>query len=131
MLNSIADFLAIKAAKPVSSFAVPASLAIATLPISKSAIKPTKTAARPTRACIPATSSGICVISTLDASIYPMIPPPAMSIIEKNHKPEPGPIKVAKTAKAIPTIPYQTARLALSCPDNPPKERMKRIAATT
>ena len=56
-----------------------------------------------------------------------MIPPPAMSIIEKNQRPEPGPIKVAKTARAIPTIPYQTARLALSCPDKPPKERIKRI----
>ena len=37
----------------------------------------------------------------------------------------------AATASAMPTIPYQTARLALSWPESPPRERMKRTAATT
>jgi hypothetical protein len=60
-----------------------------------------------------------------------MTPPPAISTIEKNQRPDPGPINVAKTARAIPTMPYQTARFALSCPDSPPRERIKRIAATT
>jgi hypothetical protein len=31
----------------------------------------------------------------------------------------------------MPTMPYQTARLALSWPDRPPSDRMKRMAATT
>ena len=33
--------------------------------------------------------------------------------------------------KAIPTIPYQTARFALSWPESPPSDRMNRTAATT
>jgi hypothetical protein len=36
--------------------------------------------------------------------------------------PEPGPISVAKTASAMPAMPYQTARLALSWPDRPPRK---------
>ena len=51
--------------------------------------------------------------------------------MDNAHKPEPGPIKVATTAKAIPTIPYQTARFALSCPDKPPNERINNTADTT
>ena len=67
MFISTIDFFATNAAKPVNSLTAPASKAAATFLISKSALKPTKTAANPTNACIPATSSGICVISTLAA----------------------------------------------------------------
>ena len=111
---STADFLATNAAKPVKSFTVSAVIAEETFLISKSALKPTKTAASPTKACIPATSSGICVISTLAAKKYPITPPAAIRTIDNAHKPEPGPINVANTARAIPTIPYHTARFALS-----------------
>src|ERR671910_1830881 len=41
----------------------------------------------------------------------------------------PGPNTVAPTASAMPAMPYQTARLALSCPERPPSERMNRTAA--
>ena len=50
---------------------------------------------------------------------------------EISQLPEPGPISVATTASAMPAMPYQIARLALSWPDNPPKDRMNRTAATT
>jgi hypothetical protein len=50
----------------------------------------------------------------------------AIRISDSSHRPEPGPISVATTASAMPTMPYQTARLALSWPDRPPSERMKR-----
>ena len=50
---------------------------------------------------------------------------------ETGHRPAPGPISVATTASAMPTIPYQTARFALSCPDRPPSDRIKSTAATT
>jgi hypothetical protein len=36
---------------------------------------------------------------------------------------------VTKTAIAMPKIPYQTARFALSWFDRPPRERIKRTAA--
>ena len=35
------------------------------------------------------------------------------------------------TASAMAAMPYQTARLALSCPESPPSDRMNRTAATT
>ena len=114
MLISTTDFLATNAAKPVKSLTASAVIADATFLISKSALNPTKTAASPTNACIPATSSGIWVISTLAAKKYPITPPAAIRTIDNAHNPEPGPIKVANTAKAMPTIPYHTARLALS-----------------
>ncbi len=40
-----------------------------------------------------------------------------------------GPKMVPITAIAIPTMPYQTARLALSCPDRPPSDRINRTDA--
>ncbi len=55
----------------------------------------------------------------------------AISMSDSSQRPEPGPISVAKTASAMPAMPYQTARLALSWPDSPPSDRMKRTAATT
>ena len=131
MLISTTDFLATKAANPVSSFTASEFTADATFLISKSALNPTKTAAKPTNACIPATSSGICVISTLAAKKYPITPPAAIRRTDRAHKPEPGPIKVANTARAIPKMPYHTARLALSCPDNPPRDSINNTAATT
>ena len=36
---------------------------------------------------------------------------------------------VAMMAITIPTMPYHTARLALSCPDRPPSARMNRTEA--
>ena len=59
------------------------------------------------------------------------VPPPAIRSSDRSHSPEPGPTSVANTASAMPTMPYHTARFALSCPDKPPRERMKRTAATT
>ena len=41
----------------------------------------------------------------------------------------PGPNMMNSTATAMPMMPYQIARLALSCPDNPPSERMKSTLA--
>ena len=78
-----------------------------------------------------ATSWGISVICTRCATIQPSTPPAAMSTSESSHSPEPGPSSVAPTASAMPKMPYQTARLALSCPERPPRLRMKRMAATT
>ena len=68
ILISTCDFFAKSAAKPSSDFLLASSIAN-TLTSSKCALNPTKTAASPTRACMPATSSGICVISTFEASI--------------------------------------------------------------
>ncbi|CAM3210512.1 hypothetical protein PAAM106076_11780 [Paracoccus aminovorans] len=78
-----------------------------------------------------ATSCGISVICTRVATIQPMTPPTATRISDNSHRPEPGPISVAATASAMPTMPYQTARLALSWPESPPRDRMNRMAATT
>ena len=41
----------------------------------------------------------------------------------------PGPKMVASTASAMPTMPYQMARLAFSWLESPPSARMKRTAA--
>ena len=60
-----------------------------------------------------------------------MAPPRPISTIETGHRPEPGPTIVAATAMAMPTMPYQMARLALSWLLRPPSERMKRTPATT
>ena len=49
--------------------------------------------------------------------------------IESQSAPEPGPNMVASTASAMPTMPYQMARLAFSWLESPPRARMKRIAA--
>ena len=88
-----------------------------------------KTAARPTRLWKPATSSGICVICTRAATMAPAMPP--MTIIRRISQVAltPGPKIVASTAIAMPTMPYQIARLAFSWLESPPSARMKRTAA--
>lgn len=89
------------------------------------------TAASPTRLCIAAISCGISVICTRVASTQPPAPPMASMIAVSHQLAEAGPNSVASTASAMPTMPYQTARLALSWPDSPPSDRMNRTAATT
>ena len=81
-----------------------------------SEFKPMKTAASPTNECNAATSWGISVISTLWATTMPIKAPTPNKGIRSiiDQPPTPGPNIVATTAKAIPTIPYQTARFAFS-----------------
>jgi hypothetical protein len=111
---------------------IPASRSIpATRVISISALNPMKTAARPTSECIAATSCGISVICTRCATFQPAAPPSPSNTSATNQLPDPSPSIVATMASAMPAMPYQTARLALSCPDRPPSDRMNRIAATT
>ena len=63
-------------AKPEKlSIGAPAATAAATRCASTSALSPMKTAARPTRLWKPATSSGICVICTREATKAPTAPP--------------------------------------------------------
>ncbi len=92
---------------------------------------PMNTAARPTRLWKPATSSGICVICTRLATNQPMTPPMATSNAINGYWPTPGVPMVASTASAMPTMPYQMARLAFSWLASPPSARMKSTAATT
>ena len=75
MLSSTASFFAMVAAKPASSFTVPASRASRARFIARSALMPMNTAARPTRLWKPATSSGIWVICTRVATTQPAAPP--------------------------------------------------------
>ena len=96
-----------------------------------SALRPMKTAARPTRLWKPATSSGIWVICTRSATRAPATPPMATIRGSSQVAPTPGPKMVASTASAMPTMPYQMARLAFSWLESPPSARMKRIAAAT
>ena len=63
------------AAKPVSGSVEPEARWAATRAASMSALRPMKTAARPTRLWKPATSSGIWVIWTRDATKAPTTPP--------------------------------------------------------
>ena len=131
--SSTASLWARMAAKPVR-VALAASSMARTRAASMSALKPMKTAARPTSECMAATSCGISVIWTRLAATAPSTPPRATRITESTVKNVPEalcPISVATTAKAMPAMPYQTARLALSWPESPPSERMKRTAATT
>jgi hypothetical protein len=69
------------------------------------------------------------VISTRLASNTPSPAPITSATTSVADRLTPGPATVAMTAIAMPAIPYQTARLALSWPDRPPRERMKRTAA--
>ena len=87
-----------------------------------------KTAANPTNECSAATSWGISVISTLWATTIPInAPTPSNGISStKDHPAIPGPNTVAKTAKAIPIIPYQTALFAFSWLLSPPSARMNK-----
>jgi len=69
--------------------------------------KPTSTAARPTRLCINATSSGIWVIFTTRAAYRPIVPPTAIAptIHASPFGSTWGPSTVASTAIAMPTMP--------------------------
>ena len=95
-----------------------------------SALSPMTTAARPPKLCSAATSCGISVICTRPATIQPAKPPAAIATRMRNRLCTPGPNTVTKTATAMPAMPYQTARLALSWFDSPPSDRMNRMAAT-
>ena len=108
---------------------VPSATARAARLASKSALRPMKTAARPTRLWKPATSSGICVICTRAATTAPTAPP--ITIIKRMIQvpPTPSPRMVATTASAMPMMPNQMARLAFSWLESPPSARMKRTAA--
>ena len=88
-----------------------------------------KTAARPTKECSAATSCGISVICTFIATCQPMAAAMANMTRTSQSLPLPGPKTVAKTASAMPAMPYQTARLALSWFERPPSDRMNRMAA--
>ena len=89
------------------------------------------TAARPTSECIAATSWGISVMPTRVAMTTPAAPPMTTIRITSQSPVTPGARSVARNASAMPVIPYQTARLALSCPERPPSDRMKSTAAAT
>ena len=116
-------------AKPEKVFiGAPAAIASATRCASMSAFSPMKTAASPTRLWKPATSSGICVICTREATKAPTAPPMITIGASSQKCPEPPKI-VAITASAMPAMPYQIARLAFSWLERPPSARMKRIAA--
>jgi hypothetical protein len=77
-----------------------------------------------------ATSSGICVIFTVRASVRPIAPPmtsaPATQAIPAGAT---RPATVATTAIAMPIIPYRFPRREDSGFDSPPRLRMKRIVA--
>src|SRR5210317_2387827 len=91
--------------------------------------KPTATAARPTRLCRMATSSGICVIWTRLAAMRPTLPPSTSATINSPKFCVTSPNRVATSAIAMPTMPYQLPRLAVSWFDSPPRARMNRIVA--
>ena len=90
-----------------------------------------KTAASPTKLCSAATSWGISVIWTRWATKTPAAAPSASMTSTTSGLPTEGDRKVASTASAMPTMPYQIARLALSWLARPPSERMNRTAAAT
>ena len=93
--------------------------------------KPTRQAARPTRLCISATSSGIWVIFTTLAAYRPMAPPTTMepTIQGMPAAVTRGPNTVASTAMAMPIMPYRLPRREVSGLDRPPRLRMKRMVA--
>ena len=127
--SSIGALCARVAAKPDSCSTVPSRTARAIRPASKSALRPMNTAARPTRLWKPATSSGICVICTRAATMAPATPPRAIISTISQVALTPGARIVARMASAMPTMPYQMARLAFSWLESPPSARMKRTAA--
>src|SRR5210317_58632 len=91
--------------------------------------KPTATAAIPTRLCRMATSSGICVIWTRRAAMIPTVPPTSSATIRSSKFCFTSPSNVATSAIAIPMMPYQLPRLAVSWLDRPPRARMNRMVA--
>jgi len=59
----------------------------------------------------------------------PPTPPIATIDTISQMAPTPGARIVASTASAMPTMPYQMARLAFSWLESPPSARMKRTVA--
>ena len=88
-------------------------------------------AARPTRLCISATSSGICVILTTREAYRPMLPPINIAPMIHAYPAEVtcGPETVASTAMVMPIMPYRLPRRELSGLDRPPRLRMKSMVA--
>ena len=95
----------------------------------RSELIPIKTAAKPTKLCKAATSCGMPVISTLLATAAPIAVPIMRRMINSMPGLTSGPARVAIMAIPMPTMPYQTARLALSWLDKPPKARMNKTDA--
>jgi len=92
-------------------------------------LKPTNTAAIPTKLCKMATSSGISVISTFNAKRIPIAPPITMAIKIHAIPLVSGLKMVASRAIAIPKIPNKLPCFAVSCFDSPARLKMKRMAA--
>ena len=85
----------------------------------------------PTKLCIKATSSGICVILTVRAAYTPTLPPTARAPMIHGMPAEPtrGPAMVASTASAMPMTPNRLPRREVSGLDKPPRLRIKRMVA--
>ncbi len=97
---------------------------------------PTSTAARPTKLCSIATSSGIPVISTVRARQAPITPPAAiMTRISRRVTAKlrssrssafwAASSRVASSARPMPTMPATLPSLAVSCFDRPARAPMK------
>ena len=101
-------------------------------------MKPTSTAAKPTKECSKAISSGMPVISTLRAFQIPITAPISIATAINSavvKTPRPGfevraKVMVAASASVMPTTPYQLPRCAVSCFDKPDNAPMKNRAAT-
>ena len=107
---------------------------------------PTRTAARPTKLCSIAMSSGIPVISTRRARQMPMTAPIAMAAAIRAKPVSPLPLRslasprpstphvaamiVTTRAMVMPMIPYRLPMRADSCLDRPASARMNSRAAT-
>src|SRR5210317_1705807 len=76
-----------------------------------------------------ATSSGICVICTRLAANRPMLPPISKATSSIVYCAVTTPSMVAISAIAIPMMPYQLPRLAVSWLERPPRARIKRMVA--
>ena len=97
---------------------------------SMNALMPTSTAARPTKLCSWATSSGMPVISTLAAFHRPITAPMTMAMIMRAQararvSPTASETIEAMSAKAMPRMPKTLPRLAVSCLLSPTRARMK------
>lgn len=90
---------------------------------------PTSTAARPTKLCKIATSSGIEVICTRLAKIAPITSPGTNAAIKTGSPPTFIAAPVATNAITIPMIPYQFPRRAVSCRLRPPRLKINNALA--
>ena len=105
-------------------------------PTVRKELMPTSTAARPTKLCSIATSSGICVISTTRARHRPMAAPTAIATAMKTNvvsacwDRSSTPHTVAMRASAIPVTPKALPSLAVSCLERPARDSTKSTAAT-